>query len=169
MYDCRMADDVPWITGDLLDITTMEVLPGSFTFIPHDKRYRRRYGRKNDGTVGNATRYSTPYTLFFRPGFELMRHLTGAELHLLFHIATLIEPNVDHVTLDYDTIAADHRIGARTARNYVTRLARLGLIRRAGPNRVAFNPEYIWCGGAGKREALVHARRRETDDQPDRP
>lgn len=153
--------DIGLVTGRVWDPVTAEVGTIRYVFLPDEKGYRRRR-KAEDRAQGITTRYTTPYTLMFRPAFQLIalnRTIRSGDIRVLFLIADQIEPNQRDIALDTTVVAAQLDIQPVSVVNAVNRLVKVGLLIRPKRGRLAFNPEYLWCGGVKRREIAVHLQR----------
>lgn len=134
------------VTGEIMDhLPPVDIIV--------ETHWRRDH--THDRSTGNATRYTTPYTIFFRPAFALMSRLTGPQLKCLYWVCDQIQPNQTSCGADIVALSDALNVGLARAANLLSEVVASGLLIRPARGRVGFNPAYIWCGGAGKREQLV--------------
>lgn len=145
-------------TGRIFDPLTGEVSLERYAFVADDRRYGRRRDHTHDRSTGNATRYTTPYVLFFRPAFRLLATspvLRSGDLKILFLLSEQIDHKTELITVNYRKIGSVNDVEEATIRNAIGRLVKAGILIRPQRGQIGFNPQYVWCGGAGRREQLV--------------
>lgn len=150
------------VTGHLFNRITGEVSVEQYEIVPDDRRHGRRRNHDHDRSTGNATRYTTPYLLLFRPALPILLTLGGTELRAFLAIASQIDHKHETIRPDLPAAAKSLGITVPTLRNAITALVKAGLLTRPSRGRIGFHPGAAWCGGAGRREQLIHHQKQET-------
>jgi hypothetical protein len=113
------------------------------------------------GRGKKPTRFSSPYATLFADGMSLLardRRVRGTD-HRVLHALLLLAPIAEReFPTQISRIAGFALMGEREAALSIARLAEVGLIERPRHGWLAFNPRYVWRGGAVAREEALREK-----------
>jgi hypothetical protein len=119
--------------------------------IPEDTSVPRRRNKTA------ATRYTTPYVMFFRPIIPILATMRRDDLNVLYAVIDQVDPKRPEFRID---IAAAVVLTGRTGgtiENSIRRLVHSHILLKPARATYTLNAYYLWCHGVESREAALTA------------